>query len=91
MSSNNNSTSAKINVPEAREAMEKFLTNKSPKILKDWNGNIWLVLFTSDIDLSFVNEWGMGIANFSATWTEIGNPEDQYDLQNSGLINIGGV
>ncbi len=75
----------------AREAMETFLTNKSPKILKDWNGNIWLVLFTSDIDLSFVNEWGMGIANFNATWTEIGNPEDQYDLQNSGLINIGGV
>ena len=75
----------------AREAMEMFLTNKSPKIIKDWNGNIWLVVFTSDVDLSFVNEWGMGIASFSATWTEIGNAEDQYDLQNSGLINIGGV
>ena len=75
----------------AREAMEEFLTNKSPKILKDWNGNIWLVMFTSEIDLTFVNEWGMGIASFSATWTEVGNAEDQYDLQNSGLINIGGV
>ena len=75
----------------AREAIEKFLTNKSPKILKDWNGNIWLVMFTSDIDVSFDNEWGMGIASFSATWTEVGDAEDQYDLQNSGLINIGGV
>lgn len=75
----------------AREAMEAFLTNKSPKILKDWNGNIWLVMFTSDINLNFVNEWGMGISSFEASWTEIGNPEDQYDLQNSGLINIGGV
>ena len=75
----------------AREAMEKFLTNKSPKIIKDWNGNIWLVMFTSDIELTFRNEWGMGIASFNATWTEIGNAEDQYDLQNSGLIDIGGV
>ena len=75
----------------AREAMEVFLTNKFPKILKDWNGNIWLVMFTSDINLSFSNEWGMGISSFEASWTEIGNPEDQYDLQNSGLINIGGV
>ena len=75
----------------AREAMEVFLTNKFPKILKDWNGNIWLVMFTSDINLSFSNEWGMGISSFEASWTEVGNPEDQYDLQNSGLINIGGV
>ena len=75
----------------AREAMEKFLTNKSPKILKDWNGNIWLVMFTSDIELTFNNDWGMGITSFDATWTEVGNAEDQYDLQNSGLIDIGGV
>ena len=49
------------------------------------------LLFTSDIELTFRNEWGMGIANFNATWTEIGSAEDQYDLQNSGLIDIGGV
>ena len=48
-------------------------------------------MFTSDINLNFVNEWGMGISSFEASWTEVGNPEDQYDLQNSGLINIGGV
>ena len=48
-------------------------------------------MFTSDIELTFRNEWGMGIANFNATWTEIGSAEDQYDLQNSGLIDIGGV
>jgi hypothetical protein len=75
----------------AREAIEKFLTNKSPKIIKDWNGNICLVVFTSDISLTFTNEWGMGISNFNATWTEIGDAESQHDLQDSGLINIGGV
>jgi hypothetical protein len=78
-------------IAAAREAIEQFLVNKSPKIIKDWNGNMWLVMFTSDVELSFVNDWGMGISSFSANWTEIGDPEDQYDLQNSGLINIGGV
>lgn len=74
-----------------REAVEKFLTNKSPKILKDWNGNMWLVVFTSDITLNFANEWGMGLAKFDASWVEIGDPEDQISLQETGLIDIGGV
>ena len=74
-----------------REVIEKFLVNKSPKILKDWNGNIWLIMFTSDINIQFTNEWGMGIANFEAEWTEVGDPENQYDLQDSGMIDIGGV
>ena len=74
-----------------REAIEKFLTNKSPKILKDWNGNIWLVAFTSEINLTFANEWGMGLAKFDASWVEIGDPEDQISLQETGLIDIGGV
>ena len=74
-----------------RQVLEKFLTNKSPKILKDWNGNIWLIAFNSDVSIDFVNEWGMGLAKFSASWSEIGNAEDQQSLQESGLIDIGGV
>ena len=48
-------------------------------------------MFTSDIDVSFDNEWGMGIGTFSASWTEIGDVENQEDLENSGLISLGGV
>ena len=74
-----------------RQIVEQFLTNKSPKILKDWNGNIWLIMFTDNISLDFTNEWGMGLAKFSAPWVEIGDAEDQISLQETGLIDIGGV
>ena len=74
-----------------RQIVEQFLTNKSPKILKDWNGNIWLIMFTENISLDFTNEWGMGLAKFSAPWVEIGDAEDQISLQETGLIDIGGV
>lgn len=74
-----------------RILIEKFLTNKSPKILKDWNGNIWLIMITDNVSVSFTNEWGMGIGTFSASWTEIGDVENQEDLENSGLISLGGV
>lgn len=74
-----------------RIAIENFLTNKSPKILKDWNGNIWLIMITDNVSVSFNNEWGMGLGTFSASWTEIGDANNQEDLENSGLILLGGV
>ena len=74
-----------------RIALEEFMTNKSPKILKDWNGNIWLIMFTSDVTTDFTNEWGMGIATVTASWAEIGDAESQEDLQDCGLIDLGGV
>ena len=74
-----------------RTALEDFMTNKSPKILKDWNGNMWLIMFTTDVTLDFTNEWGMGIATVTASWVEIGDAESQEDLQDCGLIDLGGV
>ena len=74
-----------------RKRIGDFLTNKSPKIIKDWNGNIFLVMFTDNITFDFVNEWGMGLVTFEANWTEIGQPDDQDDLEDCGLINLGGV
>lgn len=74
-----------------RMALENFLTNKSPKILKDWNGNMWLVVFTDDVNLEFTNDWGMGLAMVSCPWVEIGDVENQEDLQECGLIDLGGV
>ena len=51
-----------------RKRIGDFLTNKSPKIIKDWNGNMWLVMFTSDIELSFVNDWGIVSLYFCCTY-----------------------
>ena len=75
---------------ELRKTIEAFLTNKKPKVLKDWNGNIWLVMFTGNITLEWSNDWGMGLVTFIAPWTEIGQADDQTDLENYGLINLGG-
>ena len=81
----------RISMVNRRILIENFLTNKSPKILKDWNGNIWLIMITDNVNVSFTNEWGMGIGTFSASWTEIGDVKNQEDLENSGLISLGGV
>lgn len=74
-----------------RQTICDFLTNKKPKIIKDWNGNIFLVAFTDNVRIEFTNEWGMGLSTFSAGWTEIGKADDQYDLENCGIIDLGGV
>lgn len=63
-----------------------FLTEKSAKILKDWNGNIWEVIFTGNPVISYSNQWGMGLPSISATWTEIGDVNDEDSLRYAGLL-----
>lgn len=74
---------------EARQELEQFLTDKKPKVIKDWNGNIWLVVFTDSVDTTFTNEWGMGLATVNGKWTEIGDVNNEDDLRYAGMI--GGV
>lgn len=76
-------------IVEARNELEQFLTDKKPKIIKDWNGNIWLVIFTDNLDTSYANEWGMGMADVTGRWTEVGDPTNEEDLRYAGMI--GGV
>lgn len=79
----------RMDMVQKRELMESFFANKRAKILKDWNGNIWLVVFIDNINISFINEYGMGIATLTATWTEIGDVTSEEDLQNTRIINVG--
>jgi hypothetical protein len=74
-----------------RNELEQFLTNKRAKIIKDWNGNMWLVMIMSNVSCSFNDNYGMGMVSFSADWLEVGDPTNQQDLYNVGLINVGGV
>ena len=85
-----NGNLSRLDISDKREAINDFLTNKKPKILKDWNGNIWLVVFTDNVDVSFDDNYGMGVATFTSGWTEVGDPTNQEDLQRTGLINVGG-
>jgi hypothetical protein len=82
---------SRTSMVEQRNVLEQFLTNKKPKVIKDWNGNMWLVMFVDNLDISFDNSWGMGMAVVSGNWVEIGNPNDESDLENLGLIDLGGV
>ena len=86
-----NGNLSRIDMVNKRDELEQFLTNKRAKIIKDWNGNIWLVMIMDNVSCTFNNNYGMGIVNFSTSWVEIGDPTNQQDLQATGLINVGGV
>lgn len=86
-----NGNLSRIDMVNKRNELERFLTNKRAKIIKDWNSNIWLVMITDNIGCNFNNNYGMGMVNFNANWVEVGDPTNQQDLQATGLINIGGV
>ena len=73
-------------IVEKRETLLNFFTNKKAKILKDWNGNFWLMIIVDSPSVEFVNNYGMGISNISANWIEIGDPYNQQDLYNTGLL-----
>ena len=73
-------------IVEKRETLLNFFTNKKAKILRDWNGNFWLIIIVASPSVEFINNYGMGISNISANWVEIGDPYNQQDLYNTGLL-----
>lgn len=73
-------------ITKEKEVLLKFLTNKKPKIIKDMNGNNWLVYFTGNPNLTYDNNFGQGMVKVNADWTEIGDPTDKDDLYENGLI-----
>ena len=86
-----NGNLSRIDMVNKRDELEQFLTNKRVKIIKDWNGKIWLVMIMDNVSCTFNNNYGMGIVNFSTNWVEVGDPTNQQDLQETGLIDVGGV
>lgn len=86
-----NGNLSRIDMVNKRNELEQFLTNKRAKIIKDWNGNIWLAMIMDNVSCTFNNNYGMGIVNFSTNWIEVGDPTNQQDLQATGLINVGGA
>lgn len=74
-------------IVKQKDALKNFLTNKKPKILKDWNGNIWLCIVNSNIDVSYKEGTGMGIPVISFDWTEIGESNNQQSLYNNGILS----
>lgn len=69
-----------------RNAIINFLTNKKPKILKDFNGNCWLVCIVGEPNTNYANNFGMGVVKTEAKWVEIGDYNNASDLFNGNLI-----
>lgn len=73
-------------ITQEKEVLLKFLTNKKPKIIKDMNGNNWLVYFTGNPSMSYDNNYAQGMVKVNAEWTEVGDPTNKDDLYENGLI-----
>lgn len=67
-------------------SIKDFLNNPNAKILKDFNGNIWLVSIVDSINSQYYSELGMGAAKLSFNWIEIGDALSNIDLANNNLI-----
>lgn len=68
-----------------REEWNDFLTNGLPKVVKDWNGNIFIGMITTTPTYTYTSEYGMGIVTVSFTLTEQGQYDNQEDLHNNGF------
>lgn len=73
-------------VMKQKELLLNMLTNKKPKIIKDMNGNNWLVYFTGNPNVAYDNTSGQTMVKVNAEWTEIGDSNDKTDLFENGLI-----
>lgn len=73
-------------IVKEKEVLLNFLMNKKPKILKDMNGNNWLVYFTGNPTITYDNNYGQGMLKVAAQWTEVGDSNDKTDLYENGLI-----
>ena len=71
-------------------SLNSFLKNKKAKILKDWNGNAWLIMVVDNPTISFDNNFGMGVTNISFNWVEQGNPKVENDLRINDIIQVVG-
>lgn len=71
-----------------RDVFDKFIKNGKCKIIRDWNGNVWLVIVTSGITYSYNSSYGMGIPTASFDTVEQGEYDNQSDLYYNGLVEV---
>ena len=69
-----------------KNTLLKFLTNGKPKVIKDWNGEAWCLIITGNPSVSYDSNYGMGMCDVNASWTETGKPDNKSDLFMNGLI-----
>lgn len=81
----------KIDRKEVVEQIDEFLNflkNGKPKMIRDWNGNIFLVMIVGNPSITYNNNYGMGVGNASFEWVEQGKYDNEDDLYDNGFIEI---
>lgn len=68
-----------------RNELDQFLTNGEPKILKSFEGDMWMVDIINAIPRS--NEGHYQLVSQSIEWVESGDPFSIGDLYDNGFIN----
>lgn len=68
-----------------RNELDRFLTNGEPKILKSFEGDMWMVDIINAIPRS--NEGHYQLVSQSIEWVESGDPFSIGDLYDNGFIN----
>lgn len=73
---------------EQKNSLMAWLTNKRAKVLKDFNGNIFLVYITGSPSVTYDAQWGNGMMEISFQYGEVGNVDDEEDMRNVGLYPL---
>lgn len=69
---------------EYREQFEQWIMNGKPKIIKDWTGYVYMVQITDNIP---IDNSCWQLPTYEIQFVEIGNPLDETDMYNNGLID----
>ena len=68
-----------------RKTVDQFLTDGMPKIIKNFEGNMWMVNIVGSIPRNVNDHWQY--VTYSIEWTECGDPSLIGDLYDNGFIN----
>lgn len=69
-----------------RDAFVQFLTNNKAKIIKDWNGNAWMIAVVDDVDITFNDRTDNALADVGFNYVEVGEIDNQQDMEDNGLV-----
>ena len=68
------------------EEILNYIKNNKAKIIKDWNNSIHLVYPSSEPNITYDNNWGMGKVDISFDYVEVGDANNEKDLMEFGLV-----
>lgn len=79
-----------IAIVQKKTIIKDYLTNKKAKLLKDFNGNVWLCMVTDNVQVTYRTGSAMSIPQIQFNWVQIGDANNQSDLYANGVINESG-